>query len=148
MINHQTAVLDYFDPGCCQHLGKRIVPDARLQPDSLRFFREYVVQVRVNILRATKDVDQVDLDGYLDQLAVDLLPKDMGHVRVVDRDRNDLKAGGLKIAGNVKGWLVRLRLSFDPKHGNCCRRGKQLSDLLSAGDEVFLPGHKEKCTRE
>ena len=76
-----------------------------------------------NILGTAKDVHQIDLDGYLDQLAVDLLPKDMGRLRVINGDWNDFEAGGLKITGNIEGRLACLRLGFDPKHGDgcCCR---------------------------
>ena len=73
------------------------------------------------ILGTAKDVHQIDLDRYLDQLAVDLLPKDMCHFRVVNRDWNDLETGGFKITGNIEGRLACLRLDFDPKHGDGCR---------------------------
>lgn len=71
-----------------------------------------------NILGTAKDVHQIDLDRYVDQLAVDLFPKDMGHLRVVNRDWNDVETGGLKITGNIEGRLVCLRLGLDPKHGD------------------------------
>ena len=116
MINHQAAVLNDFDICFCKSLGNRIVPDARLQPHGFRFLCEYVVQVSWNIPGTAKDVYQVDLDGYVDQLAIDLLPKDLGHLRVIDRHGNDFEARGLKIAGNIERGLARLRLSFDSKH--------------------------------
>lgn len=45
-------------------------------------------------LKINRTVHHIDLDRYLDQLPVDLLPKDMGHLRVVNGDWNDLEAGG------------------------------------------------------
>ena len=77
--------------------------------------------MRGNILGTAKDVHEIDLDRYLDQLAVDFLSKDMRHLRVINRDWNDLEAGGLKITGNIKGRLACLPLRFDPKHGDGCR---------------------------
>ena len=74
-----------------------------------------------NILGTAKDVHQIDVDRYIDQFAVDLLAKDMGYLREVNRDRNNLEAGGFKITGNIEGRLVCLRLDFDPKHGDGCR---------------------------
>ena len=74
-----------------------------------------------NILRTAKDIHQIDIDRYLDQLAVNFLPKDMGHLRVINRDWNDLETDRLKITGNVERRLACLRLDFDPKHGDSCR---------------------------
>ena len=68
--------------------------------------------MRGDILGAAKDVHQIDLDRYLNELAVDLLFKDMGDLRVINRYWNDLEAYRFKITGNIKGWLTCLRPRF------------------------------------
>ena len=76
-----------------------------------------------NILRTAKDVHEIDVDRNVDQFAVDLFPKDMGHSREVNGDWNNLETSRLKITGNIEGRLACLRLDFDPKHGDG-RRGR------------------------
>ena len=61
MFDHQAAVLNDFNPAAREFLSDGVVSDAGLKPDRGGFFREYVFDVRIDVVRAAKDVDQIHL---------------------------------------------------------------------------------------
>lgn len=80
-------------------------------------------------MRKAEDVHQINIDRNVDEPAIDLLPEYARHVWIVNRHWNDLKAGRLKITGDVKGWLACLRFSLNTKHGYGLRLVQQVRDF-------------------
>ena len=83
----------------------------------------------VDIVRAAEDIDQIDLSGNINQLAINSLPKDLGYFRIINGHRNNLKAGCVEILRNVKSGLVGLSLCFDAQHGDALGLPDQIADL-------------------
>src|SRR5437016_5917623 len=75
-VDHQAAVLHDVDSFTRQSLGSHVVADAKLEPDRLRSFREYVVDVRRDVLGTTEHVDEIDLTRNLRKRAEDALCED------------------------------------------------------------------------
>ena len=77
-----------------------------------------------NMFGTTKDVHKIQLNGYLNQPAVDLFSKNVSYLWVVDRYRNDLEPRGGQIFRDKESRLVRLRLSFDSENCDGSYAGK------------------------
>ena len=95
MIHHDAAVLNDFDSGFCECFGYGIVTNSGLQPYCLRHLCQNIFNVRRNVLRAAKDVHEINRDWNVDEPAIDLLPEYLRHFWIVNGHRNNLKAGGL-----------------------------------------------------
>ena len=106
MIHHEAAILDDFDPGFGECFGGGIVTNTGLQPYGLRLLRQNVFNVRRDFLRAAKDVYEIDMDRNVDEPSIDLFAEDSRDFRIVNRHRNNLKAGALKVP-----WDVECRLT-------------------------------------
>jgi hypothetical protein len=66
---------------------------------------EDVVDVRRDVARAAKDVDEIDVARNVGETAVHPLAEDLGHVGVVHGDRHDLVARPVRVLGNVERGL-------------------------------------------
>ena len=141
MIHHEAAILDDFDPGFGEYLGGGIVANARLQPYGLRLLRQNISNVRRDFLRAAKDVYEIDVDRNVDEPTIDLFAEYSRRFRIVNRHRNDLKAGVLKVPWDVECRLTCLSLSFDSEDSDGLCRVQQLTNFASRSKYVLLPIH-------
>ena len=106
MIHHEAAILNDFDPGFGECLGGGIVANTGLEPYGLRLLRQDVFNVRRDVLRSAKDVYEIDIDRNINEPAIDFFTEYSRHFRIVNRHRNDLKAGGLKVSRDVECRLA------------------------------------------
>ena len=60
MVYRKAAVHDHGDAGCLELARHFVVPDTLLHPDERRPDLQQGVQQRRDVLRAAKDVDDVD----------------------------------------------------------------------------------------
>ena len=65
MLDHQAEILHDFDAGFGERFGDFRVVNSRLHPDGFRLFRENFFGVFCNIIRAAKDIDEIDLAGNI-----------------------------------------------------------------------------------
>ena len=106
MIYHEAAILDDFDPGFGECFGGGVVANTGLQPYGLRLLGQNIFNMRRDVPRASKDVYEIDIDRNVNEPAIDLFTKYSRNFRIVNRHRNNLKAGGLKISRDVERRLT------------------------------------------
>lgn len=142
MIHHETAILDDFDSGFREWFGRGIVPNSGLQPYCLRHLRQNIFNVGRDVLRTAEDVHEIDIDRNVNEPPVDLLLEYARHVWIVDRYRNDLKAGSLEITWNIVCWFACLGLGLNAEHGDGARLAQQVRDFRRVCKYVLLPIHE------
>ena len=129
MLNHQTAILHHLNTGASQPLRGRVVANAGLKPHGFRFLRQNIVYVAVDILRAAKDIDEIDFPRNVNQLPIDHGPKDLGDLGIIDRNRNNFEAGSKQILRHVNRRLTHLRFCLNTQNGDSVGFHNQLSNL-------------------
>ncbi len=120
-------------------LGDGIVPDAELEPHRARPDGEDVVDVGRDVVRATKDVDEVDRPGHVRESPVHGLAEDLGHLGVVDWNGDHLVARALGVGGHVVRGRTRLG-DLDPEHGDAVHGAEQRADARGCVEQVGAPG--------
>ena len=143
MIDHETAILNDFDPCLRKCFSRGVITNSRLQPHCLRFLCQNIFNVRGNFLRSAKHVYEIDIVRNVDEAAIDLFAEYLRHVGVVNRHRNDLKAGSLQIPRHIKSRLACLRLGFNTEHCYCSCLIQQVADIRTVREYVFLPVHEQ-----
>src|SRR5216683_3781737 len=128
MIDHQAAVLHHLDSGSGELLCGRVVSNPELEPDRPGLFDEEVIEVCIDVPRAAKDIDEIDLPGHVRQLAVDRPTENLLHFRIVDRDWNHLEPDGGEVPGHVKCRLVRLSFGLDSQNRDSPYAREKLGD--------------------
>ena len=141
MIDHEAAILNDFDASIGKYFGGGIVANPGLKPDGFRLLCQNIFDVRRNVLRSAKHVYEIDIDRNVDEPAIDLFTEYSRRVRVVNRHRNDLKTGVLKISWDVECRLAGLSLSFDSKHRDRLCRVQQVAKLVTSRQYVLPPIH-------
>src|SRR6185437_970774 len=134
---HQHAVILHHVDSVARDLFRRlVVANAELEPDGFRVLRDYVVDMLWNVLRAPKDVDDVDVAGNIDERAVHRLAEHFLDIGIVNRDRNDFVARALSVFGNVIRRL--LRVGLDPEHRDAPGSLQEVADLLRSREKMVL----------
>jgi hypothetical protein len=67
------------------------------------------------------------------------VPEDVGDLRVVHGNRDDLEPDGGELARDGERRLIGLRLGFNAEHGDRVRRCQSVPDAGSVTDEIALP---------
>jgi hypothetical protein len=147
MLDHQAPILDDFNTRLGQLLGDRAIGDSGLHPNDFRLLRQNVVEVGRHILGPAKDVHHINFYRYIDQLPINRLSQYLGHLRVVNGNRNYFEACRSEIPWDIERGLVRLRFSLNPKHRNRLRGCQQVADLCALVYEILLPVHYRKSIR-
>jgi len=106
MIHHEAAILNDFDPRFGECFGGGIVANTGLQPYGLRLLRQNVFNMRRDVLRSSKDVYEIDIDRHVNEPSIDLFTKYSRDFRIVNRHRDNLKPGSLKISWDVERRLA------------------------------------------
>src|SRR5688572_11208077 len=144
MFNHQTAILDNLNTGASERLRGLVVANARLKPHGFRFLRQNIVYVAVDILRATKDINQIDFPRNVNQAPIYRRTKDLCDLGVIDRNRNYFEAGSEQILRHVHRRLSRLRFCLDTQNGDSVSVHDQLSDLRPTFNQIVFPVHARR----
>ena len=144
MIYHQATILHNSHSRFGQLFGDDRVADTQLHPNRLWFFRKQIIQMRRNVLRTAEDIHHVNIFRNVVDAPVNSFAENRSHIRVVNRDWDDLKAGGLHVLGNIEGGLIGLLFSFDTENRNRLGLRKQLANLFRAGDEIVAPVHSHR----
>ena len=86
VFNHEATIVNGEQTGvlCARDAGR--VADAKLQPDGLRADGDRFVDVRVGLLGAAEDVDNVDRDGHGGEVGVGRFAEYGGGEAGVDGD--------------------------------------------------------------
>jgi len=141
MFNHQTAILDNLNTGASERLRGLVVANARLKPHGFRFLRQNIVYVAVDILRAAKDINQIDFPRNVNQAPIYRRTKDLCDLGVIDRNRNYFEAGSEQILRHVDRRLSGLRFRLDAQNGDSASVHDQLSDLRPTFNQIVFPVH-------
>src|SRR5437588_3269744 len=139
VLDHQAAILHDLNACARESFGGSVVAYAGLEPDRARALGEYVFERRRDVLRASEDINHVNLAGDVREFPIDLQAEDMRRFRVIDRHGHDLKPRRDEVLRDVEGGLVALRLGLHAEHGDALRRGEQLADGPVNLDEIFAP---------
>src|SRR5689334_9813695 len=95
--------------------------------------------MRADVLRATEDIDEVNLAVDVNQSAEDLLPEYLRYFRVVDRYWNDFKSRAGEVPRDVESRLSGLRLRLNAQHGDAPGLAQYLFDTFRIGNEILSP---------
>src|SRR6266403_4721853 len=95
----------------------------------------------VDVIRAAKDIHQVDVTGNLRQPTIDSLTEDLRDLRIIDGHRDDLESGCREIFRHVERGLICLRFCLNAENSNTFALQNQLTDIRSTVDKIFLPAH-------
>ena len=95
MIHHEAAILNDLDSGLGKCFSDGGVANTGLQPYCFRHLCQNVFDVSRNVLGAAEDIYQININGNVDQTAINLLPEYLGNLRKVNGYGNNFKAGAL-----------------------------------------------------
>lgn len=71
-----------------------------------------------DIVRASEDINEINLVGNFRQFSKNLAPKYFRDLRIVDRHRDNIEARADKILRNIESGLTRLCFGFDAEHSD------------------------------
>lgn len=71
-----------------------------------------------DIVRASEDINEINLVGNFRQFSKNLTPKYFRDLRIVDRHRDNIEARADKILRNIESGLTRLCFGFDAEHSD------------------------------
>ena len=71
-----------------------------------------------DIVRASENIDEIDLIGNFRQFPKNLAPKYFRDLRIADRNRDNIEARADKILRNIESGLTRLCFGFDAEHSD------------------------------
>ncbi len=137
MVDHDAAILNDLDIRFAQSSRRLTVMDAELHPDRarLRLESQDLVDVRRDVFRGTKEVDDVDRGPTrfvrrVRQLGEARVGAFVEHALELGIDRNDPVAALLQVVRNPVGVLVRIAL--DPDDGDRPGVPEQAGQMLVA----------------
>lgn len=84
MINHEAAILNDFDPGVRKYFGHCIVANSGLQPYCLRHFGQNIFDVRWNVRRTTKYVNEINIHRDVYKPPIDGFPENVRDSGIVN----------------------------------------------------------------
>ena len=119
MIHRQAPIHHDTDPGGLQATGHVVVPNALLHPDQVGPHREQSLEQGRNMLRAPKNVDDIDRTvrgGSGMEIRIDWLSEGDASSRMY---RDDAVAGALEVCRNTVTWPFRFWTQTD----DCNRSG-------------------------
>jgi N6-L-threonylcarbamoyladenine synthase len=137
VLDHDAAILHHLDPCALEARGEVVVVNSELEPDGFWLLFEDVREVRHEVARFAKHVHEVDAPRDIRDFAVDALAEDLGHVRVVDGDGDDLEADRLKVLRHGKSGLGRPLRGLDAEHGDAMGAGEESAEVLHVGTIQF-----------
>jgi hypothetical protein len=116
MIDHRTPILDNVDSvlrqaPCCFRM-----PDSELEPRRARSLRQDVVHMGWHIGRSAEHNHNVEIAGYVSDVAVHTLTEDRVDMRVVHRNGHDLYSRSLQIGCDVMGRRAAPGFGLDTQH--------------------------------
>jgi len=147
VLDHKTTVLHHLDTHLCQALSRLVVSYPGLEPDRLGFFGHNILYTRLDVLRSAEHIDKIYFARDINEPAIHLLAKNLGRLRIVDGNRNNIESCVVEILRHLQRRLIRLTLPLYAQDRNPSGAQNYVTNFCGTFDQVILPIHAATLTR-